>query len=425
MIRINNIIILMFLSISIFFRVSFSQENGELLVDTGFDWGLKVLDPSSGQLQGSIIWQDIDIAPFWELGQWSSHSSAIDIFGDTLDLGMVIWADSNKILKMGTRQSEGYDLYLGVNSENEFGGVYRTSVQPWPHLLVQQRISPPENIGPGCEPLLQLSELLFQVDACLDTVNIIKKEGYYSGIHAAQFLIYFTVQNLGSNPKLFGKYVWLGVQVYDDRNQSPPKYVAHDDGTKMLIYSIAYDETADSTTHSGKWVHFKTDLLPHAKSAVTEAWNRGYFSYEDGGSTVTPPLNFDDYKIGGMNMGWEAPGMFYAAFKVRNLSLRMSLATAIEQNLETRKTKDFRLYKNYPNPFNPKTVIGYQLSVISSVELTVYNYLGQRVQTLVNEQQQAGMHSVSFDGSRFASGVYFYKLQAGDLCITKKMLLVK
>ncbi|MCD4691404.1 MAG: T9SS type A sorting domain-containing protein [Calditrichales bacterium] len=86
---------------------------------------------------------------------------------------------------------------------------------------------------------------------------------------------------------------------------------------------------------------------------------------------------------------------------------------------------EFSLLQNYPNPFNPKTVIGYQLSVISNVELTVYNYLGQRVQTLVNKQQQAGSYTVRFNAGNLASGVYFYKLQAGDLCITKKMLLVK
>jgi len=423
--KIYRINIFIFLLIGILLNFGVSQENNEILVDTGFEWGLIVLDPVTGAVQGSIVWQDIDIASFWEMGQWNSQSSAIDIESEILPSSAVVWEDSNKIIKMGTRATEGYDLYLGVNSISEYDSIFRVLGQPWPALLVQQRISPPGNIGPGCEPLSKLSKLRFQVDACLDTVNIIKTAGYNPNIHAAQFLIYFTVQNLGSNPKLFGKYVWLGVQVYDDRYQSPPKYVAHDDGTRMLIYSIAYDETADSTTHSGKWVHFNVDLLPHAKSAVTEAWNKGYFSYEEDGSIVTPPLNFDDYKIGGMNMGWEAPGMFYAAFKVKDLSLKMALATAIEDEYKTIKLNSLQLYKNYPNPFNPQTTISYEISYDDRVKVDIFNINGCLISTLVNDFQSSGIHSVKWNPENQTSGIYIYRVTAGNKIKSGKMILLK
>jgi hypothetical protein len=423
--RIKYIIVFLLLINSTLFTLSFAQDSTELIADNMFEWGLNVLDPSTGANQGTIIWQDIDIAPFWELGQWNSKTSAIDIEPSVSPTGAYVWEDSNKIIKMGTRDGEGYDLYLGVNSISEYDSVFRVNGQPWPHLLVQERISPPGNVGPGCPPLSQLSQLLFQVDACLDTVKIIKTGDYNPSIHAAQFLIYFTVQNLGSNSNLFGKYVWLGVQVYDDRNPSPPKYVAHDDGTRMLIYSIAYDETADSTTHSGDWVHFMVDLLPHAKAAVTEAWNRGYFSYEDGDSTVTPPLNFDDYKIGGMNMGWEAPGMFYAAFKVKDLSLTSSIATTIED--EKRKTviESLKLYGNYPNPFNPQTSIRYEIANEEHVKIDVFSINGRLLATLVNRKQHAGLHSVNWEARDLASGIYAYRIAAGNKVKYGKMILLK
>ena len=409
----------------ILFTFSYAQENIELLVDRGFEWGLNVLDPSTGANQGTIIWQDAGTAPFWELGQWSSKTSVIDIDPDILPSGSYVWEDSNKIIKMGTRAGEGYDLLLGVNSISEYDSVFRALGQPWPALLVQQRISPPGNIGPGCPPLSQLSRLLFQVDACLDTVNIIKTAGYNSSIHAAQFLIYFTVQNLGSNPNLFGKYVWLGVQVYDDRNPSPPKYVAHDDGTRMLIYSIAYDETADSTTHSEKWVHFMVDLLPHAKAAAQEAWNRGYFSYEDGDSTVTPPLNFDDYKIGGMNMGWEAPGIFYAAFKVKDLSLTSSIATSIDDKRNVSVIENLKLYGNYPNPFNPQTTIRYEINKDQHVKIDIFDLNGHRLTTIVNKKQCSGMHTAIWKAGAFASGIYSYRIISGNEIKYGKMILLK
>jgi len=86
---------------------------------------------------------------------------------------------------------------------------------------------------------------------------------------------------------------------------------------------------------------------------------------------------------------------------------------------------DFRLEQNYPNPFNPTTTISFTLPRSAQVELTVFDSQGRRVVTLVDEKMTAGLHNVSFDGSRYASGVYSYHLKAGDRIFQKKMLLVK
>jgi hypothetical protein len=83
------------------------------------------------------------------------------------------------------------------------------------------------------------------------------------------------------------------------------------------------------------------------------------------------------------------------------------------------------LEQNYPNPFNPTTTIRYELLKEARVELKVYNILGQEVMALVNETQKAGRYSADFGGERFASGVYFYGLRAGEFVTTRKMLLLK
>jgi hypothetical protein len=85
----------------------------------------------------------------------------------------------------------------------------------------------------------------------------------------------------------------------------------------------------------------------------------------------------------------------------------------------------FKLGQNYPNPFNPKTVISFQLPVISEVELSIYNLLGQKVVTLVSEKQKAGYHQVEWDASGFASGIYYYYLKAGEFQDVKKMILIR
>ena len=83
------------------------------------------------------------------------------------------------------------------------------------------------------------------------------------------------------------------------------------------------------------------------------------------------------------------------------------------------------LNQNFPNPFNPSTTITYELPKTSQVSLMVYDILGREVAVLVNERSEAGVHEVRFDGSNLASGVYFYRLQAGTYVQTRKLLLVR
>jgi PKD repeat protein len=91
-----------------------------------------------------------------------------------------------------------------------------------------------------------------------------------------------------------------------------------------------------------------------------------------------------------------------------------------QQTVET-----FQLSQNYPNPFNPSTRISYSIPKTGYVSLKVYDILGREVATLVNGYQQANQYSVNFDASKLASGIYLYKLKAGDFVQTKKMILMK
>ena len=85
----------------------------------------------------------------------------------------------------------------------------------------------------------------------------------------------------------------------------------------------------------------------------------------------------------------------------------------------------FRLSQNFPNPFNPSTVIGYQLPTNTMVTLKIYDVLGREVRTMVNERQSAGNYSVTLTAGNLPSGVYFCRLQAGSFTATKKLALLK
>jgi hypothetical protein len=112
--------------------------------------------------------------------------------------------------------------------------------------------------------------------------------------------------------------------------------------------------------------------------------------------------------------------------KSRNnrISLVISKSNSITDN-QSSLPSNFTLNQNYPNPFNPTTVISYDLPENSQVNLAVYDMMGRRVATLVNENVAAGTHQVQFDASSLSSGTYMYRLQAGGNIQTKKLTLIK
>lgn len=99
--------------------------------------------------------------------------------------------------------------------------------------------------------------------------------------------------------------------------------------------------------------------------------------------------------------------------------------TGVDEHFIAPNPKSFELYSNYPNPFNPETKIRYAIAKTTFTTLVVYSLLGQEVVILINEEKTPGVYEVTFDGSKLISGMYIYKLQAGDYTKTKKMVLIK
>jgi hypothetical protein len=299
----------LFFTLLLFNNVS-SQE---LIADRHFQLGFGVLD-QNGQ-QTTVIHASMGNDPAWNLAEWHSSSTVANITPNVLPSGFYQWADGNKDFRFGPEGAEDYELYMAINSDHEYGGVYRQAGEPWPHLLIEQSLSAPyyhTNHGPGCPPLNELNSLVFNLDVRLLYNQTIIEDGYDPNLHCAQFLVYFTVQNLNPNSSGYGKYVWLGIPVFDDRYESVDGGVSYDEGTQTLINTIPYDSCASESTHSGNWVHINVDILPYAIQALQYAWDHGY---------LTESQDLADYKIGGMNMGWEAPGRNISTMVVKNMSL--------------------------------------------------------------------------------------------------------
>ncbi|MHB2156401.1 T9SS type A sorting domain-containing protein [Calditrichota bacterium GD2] len=101
-----------------------------------------------------------------------------------------------------------------------------------------------------------------------------------------------------------------------------------------------------------------------------------------------------------------------------------TVKTAINDN-QNNIPNNFVLSQNYPNPFNPTTTIKYGIPRSVHVTIEIYNLLGQRVDVLINQKKNAGYYQLQWDGSHLASGIYFYRMSAGEYVEMKKLLLLK
>ena len=131
------------------------------------------------------------------------------------------------------------------------------------------------------------------------------------------------------------------------------------------------------------------------------------------GSTLSlknPEVNNAKYQSWAASGGYGTPGLINDVYTT----------SVDEENTPT----NFRLFQNYPNPFNPITTIKFNWPVRENVKIEIFNLLGQKVMTLVDKNYQAGQHKIEFNGEHIASGVYFYKITAGEFIETKKMILL-
>ena len=113
------------------------------------------------------------------------------------------------------------------------------------------------------------------------------------------------------------------------------------------------------------------------------------------------------------------------AYRIDQIDIAGSSATLFSTEITIVPPKSFALSQNYPNPFNPATAIAYEVSQQERVRLTVYDLTGREVEVLMNEEREPGRYEVWWNAGNLASGLYFYRLQAGSFMETRKLLLVR
>ena len=234
-------------------------------------------------------------------------------------------------------------------------------------------------------------------------------------------------------------------------------YVSKDDGATWAPNALptgaprirAVDFISQTTGwivgNSGKIYKFNGDPLPveltsfsadviaskvHLNwSTATETNNRGFeiqrmtdgnwlaVGFKEGSGTTSEKSDYSFVDNSDLN-----PGKISYRLKQVDFDGRFSFSKIVEVELAP---AEFVLNQNFPNPFNPTTQISYQLPVNCFVSLKVFDMTGREVATLVNREEQAGFHTATFEASNVATGIYFFRIQAGDFVSMKKLILLK
>lgn len=165
-------------------------------------------------------------------------------------------------------------------------------------------------------------------------------------------------------------------------------------------------QTATETNNQGFEVQRKTESSEFAAIA-----------YIDGHGTTTEKQEYI-YTDKNLNQG-----KYFYRLKQLDFDGQYKYTETLEVDIQL--LDKFNLKQNYPNPWNPTTTIEYVLPENTNAKITVLNALGQEIMLLVNEEQEKGVHQLTLDGSKLASGIYFYRINTGNFTATKKMLLLK
>ena len=165
--------------------------------------------------------------------------------------------------------------------------------------------------------------------------------------------------------------------------------------------------TATETNNSGFAIE---------RSQTESEWQEVGFVPGFGTTTEPRSYSYTDAEL--------TPGIYF--YRIKQIDYNGTFKYyELGSSIEIAAPEVFDLAQNYPNPFNPATRIDYSIAKVSNVELVIFNGIGEEIAALVNEVQQPGSYSVNFNASNLSSGVYFYKIIAGDFISIKKMILLK
>ena len=288
----------------------------EMIQDNAYNMGfaLTPLHPDSVILGGGFEKTYLDTldfgqgvaSPVWHIAQWHSKFNLQHAKLMTASDGSVYYVNEGGSLKVALYPDN--SLLLEVNADKEYDSA-RISGQDWPHLLIEQKfVENRPNVGAA-------SQLLFSMELKLEKAENKMTEGtFISSLHTAQTPFYFILQNANEKSPDYNQKIWFGIPSYDYRftEMNDQETVSWDIGTNTYIYNVPQRPVwGDISFQDKKWHGTEIDLKPFIIRSLLAMREKEVFL----------DTTLDDLTITGMNFGWEVPGTFDVAIRVKNISL--------------------------------------------------------------------------------------------------------
>lgn len=297
-------------------RNTSDQEGVEIIQDNTFEKGFSLtpLDPKIVEQGGGLEKTYLDTLdfnkdgshPIWHIAQWYSKYNLAQATPVRDREGAIWYANEGNSKKIALYPDN--SLLLEVNASLEYDSP-RVSGQNWPHLLIAQNFNKNSpNVG-------EARQLLFSMELKLEKEENKMIEGdFNASLHTAQSPFYFILRNDNENSPDFKQQIWFGIPSYDYRftEMNDQETVSWDIGTNTFIYNVPQQLLwGDISFQDKKWHKSEADLKPLILRALEAMKGKGVFKN----------TSLDDMYITYMNFGWEVPGTFDVAIRVKNISL--------------------------------------------------------------------------------------------------------
>ncbi len=281
-----------------------------LIQDPHVQKGVIVYDPVEGighNPSGTLKGIGDDGQSIWGLSQWNSKLPFRGApIPTAVDNSLVKYDSGSKSICFGALQSVCEDVVIGLNTSKEYSDGLRKKNERWQAFYLWQLFK-------TTKPISELTATNFLMDAKLhfsNNLHVIESNSLEDNV--AQFTVFLTVQNINKSSANFGRYVWFGLPIYDNRFVQSPQHQQKDLFTKKFIYLVESSVFAKHSLHDGGWTHFEADLLPEIKRSLQLAIDNGYF---------LQPVSTNEFSIKSIHVGWEIPGSFDAEIQFKDLSL--------------------------------------------------------------------------------------------------------
>jgi hypothetical protein len=257
---------------------------------------------------GPILQRESDSPPLWRLAQWGTNHNLLGTKEIHHKNGTLVLENEGKRIEVRSGGLAGEGVTLTVLGGAEYGGKLRKKGEPWPHLLVEQRM-------PDSLRVADYARLDFQLDFRVVRCDLAGSAVVERRLHTGQITAFFAVHNRNKKSTDFNDMIWFGLPIFDVRHDFPPGHQAVDGGkstaTGKFICTLPGKRFYDRSTGDGTWHALRGELVSLLREALAASQAKGFLT----------DTEFEDLQPTSFNLGWEVPGPYDCAITLKGLGL--------------------------------------------------------------------------------------------------------